>query len=114
MKKFYDVPTQVKFIESDDVVDEPRWIGGIAFQDYVICGECGSIVDLKNLADIIELPWVDITDGIVGDDDDDDLYIDDLDFDKEWGDDDDLDLDEEWGDDGNLEEDLDPLGILLR
>lgn len=27
---------------------------------------------------------------------------------------DDLDLDEEWGDDGNLEEDLDPLGMLLR
>lgn len=92
MKKFYEVPTQVKFIESDDVVDEPRWIGGIAFQDYVICGECGGIIKLEDIADIVELPWVDITDGIIGD----------------GGLDDDLDLDEEWGDDGNLEECFDP------
>lgn len=91
MKKFYEVPTQVKFIESADVVDEPHWIGGIAYQDYVICGECGGIVDLEDLADIIELPWVDITAEIVGDYDDDDL-----------------DLDEEWGDDGNLECGFDP------
>ena len=89
MKKFYDVPTQVKFIETTDVVDDPHWIGGIAYQDYVICGECGGIVDLEDIADIVELPWVDITDGIVGDDDD-------------------LDLDEEWGDDGNLEVGFDP------
>lgn len=69
MKKFYEVPTQVKFIESADVVDEPHWIGGIAYQDYVICGECGGIIDLEDLEDIIELPWVNITDEIVGDDD---------------------------------------------
>ena len=36
-------------------------------------------------------------------------------FNPHWCDDaDDLALDEEWGDDGNLEEDLDPLGMLLR
>ena len=67
MKKFYEVPTQVKFIESADVVDEPYWNSGIAYQDYVICGECGGIVDLEDIAEIIELPWVDITDGIIGD-----------------------------------------------
>ena len=83
MKKFYDVPTQVKFIETPDAVDYPRWIGGIASQDYVICGECGGIIELEDIADIVELPWVDITDGIGGD----------------VGLDDDLDLDEEWGDD---------------
>lgn len=88
MKKFYEVPTQVKFIENADIVDDPHWIGGIAYQDYVICGECGGIIDLEDLADIIELPWVDITYEIIGDDD--------------------LDLDEEWGDDGNLECGFDP------
>ena len=98
MKKFYDVPTQVKFIEITDAADNPHWIGGIAYQDYVICGECGGIIELEDIADIVELPWVDITDGIIGD----------------GGLNDDLDLDEEWGDDGNLEEDLDPLGMLLR
>ena len=98
MKKFYDAPTQVKFIETTDAVDYPRWIGGIAYQDYVICGECGGIIELEDIADIVELPWVDITVDIVG-------Y---------GGLDDDLDLDEEWDDDGNLEEDLDPVGMLLR
>lgn len=92
MKKFYDAPTQVKFIETTDATDDPRWIGGIAYQDYVICGECGGIIELEDISDIIELPWVDITDGIGGDD----------------GLDDDLDLDEEWGDDGNLVEGFDP------
>lgn len=93
MKKFYDVPTQVKFIENPDIVSDPRWIGGIAYQDYVICGECGGIIELEDIADIVELPWVDITDGIVGD---------------ACCEADDLDLDEEWGDDGNLEEGFDP------
>ena len=67
MKNFYEVATQVKFIESVDVVDEPHWIGGIAYQDYVICGECGGIIELEDIAEIIELPWVDITYDIVGD-----------------------------------------------
>ena len=98
MKKFYDVPTQVKFIENPDIVSDHRWIGGIAYQDYVICGECGGIIELEDIVDIVELSWVDIADGIIGD----------------GGLNDDLDLDEEWGDDGNLEEDLDPLGMLLR
>ena len=87
MKKFYDAPTQVKFIETTDAVDYPRWIGGIAYQGYVICGECGGIIKLEDIADIVELPWVDIAVDIVG-------Y---------GGLDDDLDLDEEWDDDGNLE-----------
>ena len=97
MKKFYEVPTQVKFIESADVVDEPHWIGGIAYQDYVICGECGGIIDLEDLAAIVEFPWVDISNEIIGVDITDELIGDD-----------DLDLDEEWGDDGNLECGFDP------
>lgn len=64
MKKFYNAPTQVKFIESADVVDDPHWIGGIAYQDYVICGECGGIVDLEDIENIEELPWCNISDEI--------------------------------------------------
>ena len=64
MKKFYEVPTQVKFIESKNVVDEPRWLGGIAFGNKVICGECGSVIDLEDIVDIIELSWADISEAI--------------------------------------------------
>ena len=66
MKKFYEVATQVKFIESADVVDEPHWIGGIAYQDYIICCECGSIIELSDIEDIVELPWVSISDEVIG------------------------------------------------
>lgn len=79
MKNFYDVPTQVKFIESPDVVDDPHWIGGIAYKDYVICGECGGIVDLKDIENIEEFPWCDISDEIIGDDG---FEADDLDLDE--------------------------------
>lgn len=67
MKKFYEVPTQVKFLEREDVVNEPHWCGGIAFENKVICGECGSIVELDDIADIVELPWVNISEEILGD-----------------------------------------------
>ena len=67
MKKFYEVPTQVKFLESENVVNEPRWLGGIAFEIKVICGECGGIVELNDIADIVELPCVNISEEILGD-----------------------------------------------
>ena len=67
MEKFYEVPTQVKFLESADVVDEPRWLGGIALEDTVICGEGGRIVELDDIADNVELPWVSISEEILGD-----------------------------------------------
>ena len=67
MKKFYEVPTQVKFLESTDVAVEPCWVGGIAFEDKVICGECGSVVEMDDIADIVELPWVSISEEILGD-----------------------------------------------
>ena len=67
MKKFYEVPTQVKFLESENVVNEPRWLGGIAFENKVICGECGGIVELNDIADIVELSWVNISEEILGD-----------------------------------------------
>ena len=67
MEKFYEVPTQVKFLESADAAVEPRWIGGIAFENKVICGECGGVVELDDIVDIVELPWVSISEEILGD-----------------------------------------------
>lgn len=60
----YDMPTQVLFREDDD---DSRWIGGIAFGNVVICGECGGTIELEDIADIKELSWVDISEEIRGD-----------------------------------------------
>ena len=65
--KYFDRPTQVKFIESSDIVDEPHWIGGIAFCHEIICGECGHIVDLDDVEEIEILPWISISEEIMGD-----------------------------------------------
>ena len=67
MKFFYDKPTQVQFKEKPEVNDEPHWIGGIAYCDQVICGECGAIVECHDIDEIINLSWVDISKGILGD-----------------------------------------------
>ena len=76
MKKYYEIPTQVKFYD----INEEQWIGGIAYEDYIICGCCGGkieICDLLTKAEdtgmnpdmvIQELPWIDINETIRGDD----------------------------------------------
>jgi hypothetical protein len=67
MTFYYDCPTQVKFKETEDASDYPRWIGGIAYRDEVICCECGSIVSCEDIEEIIDLPWVNISDEVVDD-----------------------------------------------
>ena len=64
-RKYYEEPTQVVFIENmeDDV---PRKIGGIAYQDYIICGECGGIVKIEETEIVKELPWYTISEDIGG------------------------------------------------
>ena len=74
MNKYFDVPTQVAFFDYDNQ-DNPRYIGGIAYQDKIICGCCGGLVEI---ADIYEFTpegitpikeyadWVDIDDEICG------------------------------------------------
>ena len=64
---YFDVPTQVAFKESPEITDTPRWIGGIAFRDEIICGECGVVVDTEDVEQIIELPWVSISEELIGD-----------------------------------------------
>ena len=64
-RKYYEEPTQVVFIENME--DEgPRKIGGIAYQDYIICGECGGVVKIEETEIVKELPWYTISEDIGG------------------------------------------------
>lgn len=71
---YFHAPTQVKFLdksvdcgEEDNIFDCA--IGGVAYHNYVICGECGSIIMLEDITDIfVYEEWVDISTEIVGDD----------------------------------------------
>ena len=49
----FGMPMQVMFLDTN--ADKPFWIGGIAFNDYIICGCCGGVVFLKEF-------WEDVTD----------------------------------------------------
>lgn len=64
---YFDRPTQVAFKEKEEVCDYPTWIGGIAFHDIIICGECGHTVLLEDVEEIRVLPWVSISEEIKGD-----------------------------------------------
>lgn len=64
-RTYFEAPAQVVFKESPEVIDKPRWIGGIAFHDEIICCECGVIVKIKNTEQIIELPWKNISKEII-------------------------------------------------
>lgn len=67
-KTFYYVPTQVKFQNSDPLIGDDRVLGGIAYHDFVICGECGLRLDLDEVIILEELPWISISDEIKGND----------------------------------------------
>ena len=69
--RFFDVPTQVAFWD----YDSGRWVGGIAINDYIICGCCGGTFDIAEIyefapADIDPLKvfsdWVDLSMEIIG------------------------------------------------
>lgn len=63
MKKYYEIPTQVLFYDDE-------WIGGIAYKDEIICGECGKAIKIEldgNIIPIKPLNWVDISAEIGGD-----------------------------------------------
>lgn len=77
MKKYdyFEAPTQVKFWDYND----GHYIGGIAYQDGIICGCCGCIFDISEIyefaSDTLEEDpivaydnWVDISHEICGDD----------------------------------------------
>lgn len=61
MKDYYEIPTQVVFSDSEgDGVKE--LIGGIAYKENIICGECGGIIELEEIEEgnLKELPWVNV------------------------------------------------------
>ena len=78
---YYEQPTMVRFFDPnyiDDYEVENRYetpmLGGIAYQDVVICGCCGGTFNLRELnewnktqnLEYEELEWIDIVDAIVG------------------------------------------------
>jgi len=68
---YFNTPVQVKFYD----VDGNHYVGGIGYHDKVICGCCGceftvdEIMEFvpENTAGIVILPWVDISQEIIGD-----------------------------------------------
>ena len=84
-KDYYENPTQVLFLDFESVTDiaETRYIGGIAYQDEIICGCCGGIFSIKELIEeykdylvsepwlknfplIRPMSWIDISEEIIG------------------------------------------------
>ena len=70
-KTFYDEAVQILFKnlpdESDPSLDTETVFGGIAFGGSVICGCCGEVVRLEYVDILEELPWVNISEEIIGD-----------------------------------------------
>jgi len=80
---YYDTPAQVKYLDIDSgyEAEEAHYVGAIAYCGELICGCCGSIIDIKELYDLaremgideqkVIVPydsWVDIEREIRGDD----------------------------------------------
>lgn len=84
-KDYYERPTQVLFLDFESVTDitEIRYIGGIAYQDEIICGCCGGIFSIEELIEdydnyvvrnpflnafplIRPMSWIDISEEIIG------------------------------------------------
>ena len=79
---FFEKPTQVRFWECA----EQDYVGGIAYEDKIICGCCGGILEIEEIYDnaaadaedgeiapaedevIQELSWIPINEEITGDD----------------------------------------------
>jgi hypothetical protein len=69
---YYTGPCQVRFFDGQD------YLGGIAYQDYIICGCCGGIFQIADLLKvakdegvseddaIVELEWINIEEEIRG------------------------------------------------
>lgn len=64
MKEYYNHPTQVIFIEEDDLIkagpDNVTYCEGIAIANFVICKCCGEVIYLDEIAYIYEFDtWYD-------------------------------------------------------
>ena len=70
--KYFEKPTQVKFYNETD----GRFLGGIGYKDFIICGECGCVLNLSDVYDSYQetikepvkiLNWIDISYAIIED-----------------------------------------------
>lgn len=77
--KYFNVPTQVKFLDYDyefaqgETEEDRPFLGGIAYQDYVICGCCGGVSKIEELRNIdwldlnfTEFDWINLSGEIIG------------------------------------------------
>ena len=74
---YYGTPCQVRFYDGLNPA-EVVWHGGIAYQDYIICGCCGMVLPIQEVIDdgvacglhwddvIVELEWLDVSEAIRG------------------------------------------------
>ena len=69
MKQYFETPTQVLFKQDEETMREngAEWFAGIAYQDEIICGCCGGIVEIEEVEQIQPLSWVNISEAIAGD-----------------------------------------------
>lgn len=73
--KFFNTPTQAKFLEP--FVNCPVYVGGIAYEDKIICGCCGSVFEIEEVYDECQVigwdpvvvfdDWVSLSGEILGD-----------------------------------------------
>ena len=61
MKEYYERPTQVMFIEKDDLLENGpyncTYCEGIAYQNYIICKCCGTVFGLDEVAYVYEFKY---------------------------------------------------------
>ena len=68
---YFHIPKQVKFLDDSITADSEMnsdstildlAMGGIAYRDYIICGECGAMIPLSTVSSIyVYSKWVDIS-----------------------------------------------------
>lgn len=78
MTKYFEKPTQVVFMDPNSACNHVKWRGGIAYEDKIICGCCGNILDIAILVDmafefdydtIYEYhEWLNIEEAVIGGD----------------------------------------------
>ena len=72
---YYAHPVQVRFWDTNQL----KYVGGIAYHDYIICACCGEALRIDEILDlamkmskldpdkaIVELAWIDISQEILG------------------------------------------------
>ena len=72
MKKcYFDIPTQVAFYDADG----DHYVGGIAYQEHIICGCCGGLMSIEEIYEAapegmeaihIYSTWTNLSDEICG------------------------------------------------